>query len=116
MNIIFFTESQYSPFLMGKLVDELSNENSSFKFTASLRRKEKHICTTVLLSNKHALTAAKCLEDFLNEHEIPNFDSYSVVAKRSDVVFSIEAVFTHRVYTFLNPTPKHDIGLIRVNY
>ena len=54
-------------------------------------------CAASLLSNKHALTAASCLKDFLTEIDIPDFGLYTLVAGEHDfykgsAVFEIEEV------------------------
>ena len=106
---------------MGKLIGGNSAQHSKYKFVSSLRRKNIHICTACLLSNKHALTTAICLKDFLNYTRIPDFKLYSVVAGKRRTTgqvarFELEQVQTHQQFTFKNPNPRYDIGLITVNY
>ena len=106
---------------MGKLVAESSVNPSNYRFMASLRRDDVHICSATLLSNRHALTAATCLKEFLNEIKIPSFETFSLVAGRFDVhngttVFKIEQVQLHHKFSFRSPKSMHNIGLITVNY
>ena len=106
---------------MGKLGGERSVNPSNYRFMASLRRDDVHICSATLISNRHALTAATCLKDFLNEIKIPSFDTFSLVAGRFDVhngttVFRIEQVQFHHKFSFRSPKIGYNIGLITVNY
>ena len=106
--------------MMGKLIGGQSVEHGKNKFTASFRLNNVHFCTACLLSNKHALTAAVCLKDFLTEPDIPRFDPYTLVAGRLDIekvtVFAIEEVQAHRKYSFQSNEANHAIGLITVNH
>ena len=94
--IFFFTESKHSSSMIGKLIGGQSVEHGKYEFTASFRLNNIHFCTACLLSNKHALTAAVCLKDFLTQPDIPRFDPYTLVAGRLDIdevtVFAIEEV------------------------
>ena len=118
--IFLFTESKHSSSMMGKLIGGQSVEHGKYKYTASFRLNNVHFCTACLLSNKHALTAAVCLKDFLTEPDIPRFDPYTLVAGRLDIdevtVFAIEEVQAHRKYSFKNNDPLYAIGLITVNH
>ena len=105
--------------MKGKLIGGQSVLHENYKFTASFRRRNVHFCTASLLSNKHALTAAFCLKDFLNETDIPNFSLYSLMAGKPNVengsaVFKIEEVQAHRDYVYKNPNFRQAIGLITV--
>ena len=107
--------------MKGKLSDGESISEGDCKFIASFRRENVHFCTASLLSNKHAVTSAFCLKDFLTEIDIPDFDLYSLVAGRLDMpkgsaVFKIEQVEVHRKFTFISPSPLHSVGLITVNH
>ena len=118
--IFFFTESKYSFSLMGKLIGGESVEYGKYKFTASFRLDNVHFCNACLLSNKHALTAAVCLKDFLTKPDIPKFDPYTLVAGRLDTegatIFTIEEVQAHRRYSFQHNDPNYAIGVITVNH
>ena len=72
-----------------------------------------------MLSNKHALTSAFCLQDFLNESHIPDFDLYTLVAGRHDIdegsaVFKIEVVQVQEKYRLKAPNVRYEISLITV--
>ena len=118
--VFFFTESKYSFSLKGKLIGGQSVEYGKYKFTASFRLNNVHFCTACLLSNKHALTAAVCLKDFLTKPDIPKFDPYTLVAGRLDtdreIVFAIKEVQAHGRYFFEYSDPNYAIGLITVNH
>ena len=118
--VFFFTESKYSFSLKGKLIGGQSVEYRKYKFTASFRLDNVHFCNACLLSNKHALTAAVCLKDFLTKPDIPEFDPYTLVAGRLDteraIVFGIEEVQVHEKYFFRYNDPNCAIGLITVNH
>ena len=118
--IFFFTESKYSFSLMGKLIGGQTVEYGKYKFTASFRLDNIHFCNACLLCNKHALTAAVCLKDFLTKPDIPKFDLYTLVAGRLDTegatVFAIEEVQAHRRYSFEHNNLNYAIGLITVNH
>ena len=120
-NVLLFIESKYLPSLTGKLDNEGSLDPSFYRFTASLRRYDVHICPATLLSNKHALTAATCLNLILNKTKIPSFDTFSLVAGRFDIdngttVFEIEKVQVHESFFFNSPRSIYNIGLITVNH
>ena len=106
--------------MVGKLIGGQSVDHGKYKYTASLRLDNVHFCTAFLLSNKHALTAAVCLKDFLTEPDIPKFDQYTLVAGRLDIekvtVFAIEQVQAHRKYSFERNDANYAIGLITVNH
>ena len=120
--IFFFsTENKYSLSLMGKLINETPVDYRNYKFIASFRRKNVHFCTASLLSNKHALTTATCLKDFLSEEKIPDFDYYTIKAGRFDLpgksaVFSIYEVQCHPKFSYINPLAIYNIGMITVTY
>ena len=105
---------------MEKLIGGQSVEYGKYKFTASFRLDNVHFCTACLLSNRHALTAAVCLKDFLTKPDIPKFDPYTLVAGRLDTeeatVFAIVEVQTHRKFSFKHNDYNHAIGLITVNH
>ena len=105
---------------MGKLIGGQSVDDEKYKYTASFRLDNVHFCTACLLSNKHALTAAVCLKDFLTKPDIPKFDQYTLVAGRLDIekvtVFAIEEVKAHRKYSFQRNEANYAIGLITVNH
>ena len=105
---------------MGKLIGGQSVEYEKYKFTASFRLDNVHFCNACLLSNKHAVTAAVCLKDFLTKHDIPKFDPYTLVAGRLDTegatVFAIEQVQAHRRYSLEHNNPNYAIGVITVNH
>ena len=120
-NLLLFIEYKYLPSLMGKLDGERSVNPSNYRFMASLRRDDVHICSATLLSNEQALTAATCLKGFLNETMIPSFDTFSLVAGRFDIdngttVFEIKQVQVHDSFRFYSPRIVHNIGLVTVNY
>ena len=106
--------------MKGKLIGGQSVEYGKYKFTASFRLNNVHFCTACLLSNKHALTAAVCLKDFLTKPDIPKFDPYTLVAGRLDMegatVFAIEEVQAHRKYSFRFNNHYYGIGLITVKH
>ena len=118
---ILFIDSEKSSSLVDKIIDEELTQHEGFKFIASFRRENIHFCTASLLSNKHALTTALCLKDFLNDTEIPDFNSYSLLAGKPDAegglsCFSIERVHCHSKYSYMAPNHLFDFGLITVNY
>ena len=117
--LYFFTDLEYISSVKGKLVGEKPVEQEYYKFTASFRRENVQFCAASLLSNKHALTAASCLKDFLIEIYIPDFDLYTLVAGKHDVnkgsaVFKIEEVQVHRDFRFRSPNSNYALGLITV--
>ena len=117
--LYFFTDLKYISSLKGKLIGEKPVEQENYKFTASFRRENVQFCAASLLSNKHALTAASCLKDFLIEIDIPDFDLYTLVAGKRDVnkgsaVFEIEEVQVHRDFRFESPNCNYALGLITV--
>ena len=123
MNMIcyLFTEFEYSSSLFEKIISEEPEGHESYKFTTVFKREDVHFCTASLISNKHALTAAICLKDFLTEKLVPEFDLYSLEAGRLDVihgstVFQIEQVQAHRRYSFSNPYSQYNTGIITVKY
>ena len=106
---------------MGKLDGERSVNPSNYRFLASLRHNGVHYCSATLLSNKHALTAATCLKQFLNEIKIPSFEKFSLVAGRFDInngttVFEIKQVQIHRSFKYISPKIVYNIGLVTVSY
>ena len=116
-----FSESKNSSSWEGKLTGGDHVKHQDYKFIASFRRENVHFCSAYLISNKHALTAAFCLRDFLNETEIPDFDPYTLVAGRLDkdegsAVFEIEEVFVCPKFHSTSPKPMYALGLIMVNY
>ena len=102
--------------MKGKLISEhVVHEN--YKFMTFCRREDVHFCTASLISNKHSLTAASCLKDFLIEIYIPDFDLYTLVAGRHDIngksaVFRIEQVIRHHRFSILISVFKNIINII----
>ena len=120
-NLLLFIESKFTPTFVGKLGGERSVNSSNYRSVASFRRDDVHICSAILISNRHALTAATCLKEILNEIEIPSFDQFTLVAGGFDIdngtkVFKIEQVQIHHRFSYHSPNPVHNIGVIRVNY
>ena len=107
--------------MVEKVVSEESDIHKDFKFLASLRRDNIHLCTAGLISNKHVLTTAFCIKDFLIYAEIPDFNLYSIWAGKPDTAegairFPIEEVQAHRLYRYYNPKVCYDIGLVTVSH
>ena len=116
-----FTEFNHSSSLVEKIVNEESDTDKDFKYTASFRRDNVHLCTAGLISNKHAITTAFCIKDFLIHPEIPAFNSYSIRAGKTDtaegeICFSIEAVQAARNYRYHKPKVEYDFGLVTVSH
>ena len=91
------------------------------KFMASFRHKHKHLCSAFLISDQHLLTAAHCLDDFLTNESIPNFDDYSVEFglfewDTKENRHKIEEIVVHQCYNPFKYTVSYDLGLIKVRY
>ena len=121
MVFYYFTEFNHSSSLVEKIVNEESDIDEDFKYTASFRRDNVHLCTAALISNKHALTTASCIKDFLIHQEIPDFKSYSIRAGKPDtaegeICFSIEEVQASRKFRYHKPKVEYDFGLVTVSH
>ena len=85
----------------------------------SYRHNKRHKCTGFLFSPNTVLIAARCINEFLIDEIIPDFDEYSVMAGIIDNFYSaepyaIKQLVTHRKYQFENTKPNHNIGIIEV--
>ena len=72
------------------------------------------------MSEKHVLTAAQCLNEFLIHEQIPSFKEYSLLLedaeKLTTTLYFIEKVQVHPQYIPNDPTTfLHDIGVITVS-
>ena len=118
-NSSFFTELNHLSVLEKRIVGGSIVASGEKKYVASFRRDRIHTCTCCLISSLHALTAARCLKDFLIHEQIPNFDRYSVVVGSLSLFEGsnkdIAEVEVPRVYNFSDYS-GHDIGLITVDY
>ena len=77
------------------------------------------MCSATLISEKHLVTAAHCLHDFMLESTLPNFSEYHVVFglldwKLQGTNYSISEVQALSRYDPYIYSPTYDIGLIKV--
>ena len=101
---------------MGKLNHAKSSEVAPY--LAALYRKEVHFCTGSMISPKHILTAAKCMEEFFM-CEYPDFSKHyawvgSFNLKEGGIIYDYEQVEIHKDYNFEYSDYIYNIGLITV--
>ena len=120
MKICFFsTEFNYSLPLEEKVFGGQETQQGCRKFLASLKHKGRHICTAFLISNRHASTAAVCLDDFLKHPLIPLFTDYSLFTGTRNLygvgsnhfIYQVEVCERHPTHT---KSDSLDIGIITV--
>ena len=117
----FFTESNESLPIEGKLFGGQSVEDESKNYVVSLRHNGSHFCTGFLISKRHVLTAAQCLHNFILYEWIPEFEPYTVVIgnanSKNTVSHAIKQVEVHRRYVADTPTSfYYNVGVITVDY
>ena len=118
--MVFFIEYNYSLPIEEKTL-EVEEVQFGYKiYIASFRHNGTHLCTGILVSEKHVLTAAQCLNEFFIHEQIPSFKEYSIlledVDKLTTTLHSIEQVEVHSRYIPNDPTSfLYDIGVITVS-
>ena len=115
-----FTESNNLLSLEKKFIGGKKVPPGCRKCMASFRHKSIHVFSAFLISEKHVITAAHCLNDFLTKPTIPDFSEYSVEVGLFDssiggIVYQLKEVEVHQYYNPLFYSPSHDFGLLTVN-
>ena len=117
--MLFTGYNNTSP-LVGKLFGGIPIQNRCKKCVGSLVHNENHFCTVFLISEKHVLTAAQCLKEFLIHKEIPDFMEYAVffgdINKPDKQPHFFEQLDVHSNYDPHKPKSSQDLGLLTVSY
>ena len=105
--------------LESKIVSNNDVKTDKRNYIASFQIRKGHFCTGFLASEKHIITAAQCLVDFLKYKDIPEFIDYTVMVGSNIInhnnsyanIDQVEVLSDFKV-NILNSTP--DIGVITV--
>ena len=114
---MFFTESDYSLSLKGKLISE-EPYGDIISYVAALYESKTLYCTGFLVSVKHILTAATCLRNFFIKKNRP-IEFYHakikyLVLTTWDDKYMFQQVEIHRDYNHELDDLPNNIGLITV--
>ena len=118
--IYFLTEPKYSLSLEGKLRDGEIVAQENIRFLASLVHNGTFLCGAFMVSEKHALTVAHCLNDFFLLWPIPNFNEYCLMLHGGlgnfpDKNYPIEQLETLYRYNPSKPSPSSNLAVITVD-
>ena len=121
VNHFFFIEAIG---LKGKLQggSEILIESDTFyKYMASLHCNETLKCSAAVISLRHLLTAASCVEIFLSSKDPMLFKSYfALVASTNDTLaihpYYFRQVEVHPEYSLDTRMPNYNIGVITASH
>ena len=114
---MFFIESLS---LEEKLFNGDVVEIGTMPYIVSLKYISFHYCIGFLISSKHVLTAANCIEDLIISTN-PNFRNYYASVGSLDILEDKYKHFFHKVeahenYELKGNKPTHNIAVITVNH
>ena len=92
-----------------------------YKYVASLFEYGTLYCSAVVISLKHLLTTASCIENLIVSQDFTQFSYYfALIASdnnnKSLPLYYFLQVEAHPKYDFKDPQPYLNIGVITVNY
>ena len=105
---------------MGKINDGNVVPQYHMTFMASFKYKNEHLCAVSLITYRHGLTVAHCLESFFLDESIPDFSEYALAVNCHNLSqgtnYPIEQVESSTKFDTKKKISDHDIACVTVNH